>query len=229
MARKHSDSGSTSAAGFEIYRSPHRRRTSKLVSLGFGGLFVAVAGVGFYAYSATDSLIQNVKEGNNLATFSAYVLALKGPIPQAREALLDGLKSSSPALRGACARACGKYKQDLMVAMLGELAVTDPVPTVRIAALDGLAHNGKTLGVHRYLLQVLQEEDDQEVLVAACETTAKLDADIRRMFSALLDLVQDHRGRVAGAAVRALESMTDMRWGNDVLAWKRWYGQEYGR
>ena len=215
-------------AGFEIYRSPNRRRTSKLISLGFGAVFLAAVGFAGYAYYATDSLIQNVEEGNNLATFSAYILALKGPPPEARRALLSGLDASSPALRGACARACGKYQEPSMVPLLGELAVVDSVPTVRIAALDGLAHNGSTVGVSRYLLQVLQEEEEQEVLSAACETTASLNVDLQRIFPALLDLLQDHRARVSGSALRALKTMSGVDWGSDVVQWNSWFQQEYG-
>lgn len=231
MARRPSSrlSDASSAAGFEIYRSPHRRRTSKLVTLGFVLVFLGSAGVAGYGYFATEAQIQSVKDQDTLATFSAYILALKGPLPEAREALLAGLKAESPALRGACARACGKYKQDLMVALLGELAIVDPVPTVRVAALDGLVHNGETVGVDRYLRQVLAEEEEQEVLVAACETTTKLDVPIQRVFQQLLELVQHHKGRVAGAAVRALETLTGQAWGNDARNWKNWYLQEYGR
>ncbi|MEZ6187745.1 MAG: HEAT repeat domain-containing protein [Planctomycetota bacterium] len=231
MARRPSSrlSDSSSAAGFEIYRDPRRKRTSKIVTLGFALVFLAAAGVGGYAYFADEAMIQNVKEQNGLATFSAYILALKGPLPGARQPLLDGLKAESPALRGACARACGKYKQDIMVPLLGQLAIQDPVPTVRVAALDGLIHNGESLGVERYLCQVLEEEEEQEVLVAACETVAKLDLPVQRVFRQLVDLIQDHRGRVAGAAVRTLKTLTGQEWGNDARSWRNWYLQEYGR
>jgi hypothetical protein len=149
-------------------------RGSKAFTVVAGAVLLGTIAIGYRFWSDREGLVRHVRDRDQLAVLSVWVMLRQGVDAQkARQPLLDALEQGQPSLRSAAVKALGTLKDGDLIPEIGKAATRDASPAVRLSGLEALEQIGRTSA--QPFVRTALDDPDLTVQGAACRCAGGLE------------------------------------------------------